>query len=99
MQDALLNLALWLASGILLGWLAFALININARYPVALNMLVGALGAVTAGASLLGSLPDLLTLNLTALCLAPMGALFALGLLAAFATTHRPAEKIRILLH
>lgn len=101
MQDVLLNLTVCLASGIALGWLAFALINVNARYPAALNMLVGGLGAVTAGVLLLAGSSNvfILTLNLSALCFAPLGALLALSLLATVATTHRATGKTRILLH
>ena len=99
MLEALLNLGLWLTSGVMLGWLAFGLININAHYPVALNMLVGGLGALSAGALLLWNPANLLALNLRALCFAPLGALFALALLSCVAHTHRSSEKTRILLH
>jgi len=93
MLEVLLNFGLWLMSGVALGWLAFALINANARYPLLLNMLVGGSGAVAAGALLHWN-----PVNPPALCFAPLGALLALTLLSAVAA-HRSPEKTRILLH
>jgi|GEM_PF-3204437 len=100
MSFELLNIALWLLGGAALGALAYALLNANAVWSLALNMLIGSLGAVGAGsACYLSNNTCYLSNNLwrladgawmhfsaTAFAAALAGALLCLGILTAVST-------------
>jgi uncharacterized membrane protein YeaQ/YmgE (transglycosylase-associated protein family) len=81
---AMLNIAIWLVVGAVIGWVAGLLMRHEEDPAVFLNVLVGVIGALVAGwfiAPRLGLRPDPRVFNLLAVAVALMGAVAALGVL------------------